>query len=173
MDQFKDSSGRNPWTILEKERKKECKKTFFSWVSFRFQIAVCSSQYWYRFLGRASHSIYTLGALGKSDYWICNPPPYAVNGLSIPDRICFWPRQGYRGSSCVRRPLPNKQFLTMEKLYEIQRVIFAIFSSIMSNERDRIEREEKEKKKKKGLEHVKAFSRRRFVLTRDWNLCKN
>lgn len=126
-------------------------------MSFRFQIAVCSSQYWYRFLGRASHSVYTLGALGKSDYWICNPPPYAVNGLSIPDRICLWPR---RGSSCVRRPLPNKQFLTMEKLYGVQRsrVTFAIF--LFDNvERTWSNRERRERKRKKKERN-------------DWNMLK-
>lgn len=36
-------------------------------------------------------------------------------------------------------------------------MIFAIFSSIMSNERDRIEREEKEKKKRKGWNMLKLF----------------
>ena len=131
----------------EEERARE---DFLSPVSFRFQIAVCSSQYWYRFLGRASHSVYTLGALGKSDYWICT---LWTRWTGYRFRIEFVSDKDTRSEIWLRST--NKKFLRgifMEKSYRIPmfprdfRDVFVIFSSITMNQV--IER----KKRNKGLE---------------------
>lgn len=141
-------------------KKERAQEDFLSSVSFRFQIAVCSSQYWYRFLGRASHSVYTLGALGKSDYWICNLPSYAVNGLSIPDRICFWPQQGYLGDLVARSTPFTKQKIFKENFYGAIRIFPRDFRDFLFDNNERGNREKEKKKKRKGWN--KYFRRESF-----------
>lgn len=133
-------------------------------LSFLGVVSVSDSRLFQPILISFSGSCLSLGLHTRCSWqkWLLNLQPATLCGewASIPDRICFWPRQGYLGDLVARSTPFTKQKIFKENFYGAIRIFPRDFRDFLFDNNERGNREKEKKKKRKGWN--KYFRRESF-----------